>query len=76
MIGSDLGNHHRILHLPPDVSFQAKFVDIVLQVEVRGISGPVSIQVLEGQVRLHLPERDIEIAAGTLLALEPDLPLI
>lgn len=33
-------------------------------------SGPISVQVIQGHLRLHLPEETVELTAGELLALE------
>jgi quercetin dioxygenase-like cupin family protein len=44
------------------------------RMEKHHASGPISVQVLEGQVRMRLPDRDVEIPAGRLLALEPKIP--
>jgi quercetin dioxygenase-like cupin family protein len=64
----------RTLVKEPDLRIVLMTLKAGGRLEEHDASGPISIQVLEGQVRLRLPERDIEIAAGTLLALEPDIP--
>jgi quercetin dioxygenase-like cupin family protein len=33
-------------------------------------SGPISIQVIDGPVRVHLPDTTVELSAGELIALE------
>lgn len=37
-------------------------------------SGPISVQVLQGTVRLRLADSSVELTQGDLLMLEPDIP--
>lgn len=44
------------------------------RVEKHKASGPISVQPLEGQLRLVLPDRTVTLSTGHLLALEPSIP--
>lgn len=44
------------------------------RIEKHHASGPISIHVLEGRLRLRLPEASVELTSGQLLAIEPDIP--
>lgn len=44
-------------------------------VALRGVPETASLRVVEGRVRLQLPDRFEDLEAGTLLVLPPNLPL-
>lgn len=44
------------------------------RLEEHHASGPISIQAIEGGLRLHLPDGSVELTAGELLALESGVP--
>jgi quercetin dioxygenase-like cupin family protein len=44
------------------------------RLEKHDASGPISIQAIEGHLRLLLPDQTVELDAGQLLALEPGIP--
>jgi quercetin dioxygenase-like cupin family protein len=44
------------------------------RLERHDASGPISVQTIEGRLRLRLPEQTVELPAGRLLVLEPGIP--
>lgn len=44
------------------------------RMEQHKASGPISVQPLEGRLRLVLPDESVQLAVGELLVLEPDIP--
>jgi quercetin dioxygenase-like cupin family protein len=43
------------------------------QLEEHQVAGRVAVQVLAGRVRMHLPDGAVELAAGRLIAFEPEI---
>jgi len=68
------GRNAKTLVKYPDL----RIVLIVLKKGVRmtqhSAAGPISIQTIAGRIKLSLPEQDVELPAGHLLALERALP--
>jgi quercetin dioxygenase-like cupin family protein len=64
------GRSSRTLAKYPDFHIVLVLMKPGAKMNEHHVDGRVSLQVIQGRVRVHLPDRDIEIRAGDLLALE------
>jgi quercetin dioxygenase-like cupin family protein len=63
----------RTLVKEPDLRIVLMVLKSGGRLEEHRASGPLSVQALEGRLRLRLPDGSAELSAGQLLALEPDI---
>lgn len=63
----------RTLVKEPDLRIVLMALKAGGRLEEHDASGPISVQVLEGRVRMRLRDQDVEISAGRLLTLQPDI---
>jgi len=63
----------RTLVKEPDLRIVLMALKAGGRLEEHRASGPISVQPVEGRLRLRLPARSVEIAVGELLALEPGI---
>lgn len=64
----------RTLVKEPDLRIVLMALKAGARLEEHRASGPISIQALEGTIRLRLREDSIELAQGELLMIEPAIP--
>lgn len=70
---ANLGPSGRTLVKEPDLRIVLIALKAGGQMEEHHASGPISVQVLEGGVRMHLPDGNVELRAGQLLSLQPGI---
>jgi quercetin dioxygenase-like cupin family protein len=64
----------RTLLKEPDLRIVLMALKAGGRMEEHHASGPISVQVLEGHVRMHLPDGAVDVPSGRILTLEPRIP--
>jgi quercetin dioxygenase-like cupin family protein len=58
----------------PDLRIVLMALKAGARLEEHDASGPISVQALEGHLRLRVPEGAVDLNAGEMVALEPNIP--